>query len=171
MTTIREAKLADWDGIWEIFNEVVQAGDTYTYDTHITKDAAKVVWLDQPRKTFVVAVQGRILATYYMKTNQSGNGSHVCNCGYMVASHARGQGLATHMCQHSQRMALELGYLAMQFNFVVSTNTGAITLWNQLGFETVGRLPRAFNHPTQGLVDALVMYKWLDAEKVSEPLV
>jgi len=25
----------------------------------------------------------------------------------------------------------------------------------------VGRLPKAFNHPEKGLVDALVMYKWL----------
>jgi ribosomal protein S18 acetylase RimI-like enzyme len=54
-----------------------------------------------------------------------------------------------------------MGYLAMQFNFVVETNTRAIALWEDLGFETVGRLPRAFRHPVAGLVDARIMYKWL----------
>jgi ribosomal protein S18 acetylase RimI-like enzyme len=79
----------------------------------------------------------------------------------MVASTARGKGLATAMCQHSQKIARALGYKAMQFNLVVSTNEGAVKLWDKLGFETVGRLPKAFNHPALGYVDALVMYKWL----------
>jgi len=64
------------------------------------------------------------------------------------------------MCEHSQKIAIELGYKAMQFNFVASSNIGAIRLWSKLGFETVGHLPKAFNHPTQGYIDALVMYKW-----------
>ena len=80
----------------------------------------------------------------------------------MVSSVARGKGLATIMCEHSQKVALELGYKAMQFNYVATTNEGAVRLWNKLGFETVGKLPKAFNHPEKGLVDALVMYKWLE---------
>ena len=79
----------------------------------------------------------------------------------MVAASARGRGLATVMCEHSQQVAVELGYQAMQFNFVASSNEGAVRLWQKLGFEIVGRLPRAFQHPRQGFVDALVMYKWL----------
>lgn len=102
-----------------------------------------------------------ILGTYYIKTNQGGPGNHVCNCGYMVTIAARGKGLATMMCEHSQQVALELGYMAMQFNFVASSNEGAVRLWQKLGFSTVGVLPKAFNHPSQGYVDALVMYKWL----------
>ena len=65
------------------------------------------------------------------------------------------------MCRHSQAQARALGFEAMQFNFVVTTNTGAIRLWERLGFETVGRLPGAFEHPAAGRVDALVMMKWL----------
>jgi len=80
----------------------------------------------------------------------------------MVATSARGKGIATELCEHSQNVAVQLGYKAMQFNFVASTNDGAVRLWQKLGFEIVGRLPRAFNHPTKGLVDALVMYKWLE---------
>ena len=160
---IREANRDDWQAIWPIFHEIVSAGDTYAYDIDTTKDQAESIWLDAPEKTFVVVENNNILGTYFIKANQAGPGNHVCNCGYMVSSVARGKGLATAMCQHSQEVAVELGYKAMQFNFVATSNTGAVTLWEKSGFEIVGRLPDAFNHPTCGLVDALVMYKSLNA--------
>ena len=159
---IREAKEEDFDQIWPIFHEIVSAGDTYAYPRDTSKEEALKIWIHVPRKTFVIAEKSKILGTYYIKTNQDGPGDHVCNCGYMVSPVARGKGLATSMCEHSQKIALELGYKAMQFNFVASTNEGAVRLWTKLGFETAGRLPKAFNHPAIGLVDALVMYKWLE---------
>lgn len=158
---IREATKKDWDGIWQIFSEIVSAGETYAYDPETTKEQAERIWLEAPRKVFVFEEEGEISGSYYLKTNQPGPGNHVCNCGYMVSSAARGRGLATVMCEHSQEIAAELGYQAMQFNFVASSNEGAVRLWDKLGFETVGRLPKAFNHPSFGYVDAFVMYKWL----------
>jgi L-amino acid N-acyltransferase YncA len=159
--TIREATAEDFDRIWPIFNEIVAAGETYAYPRDMTREQALKTWIETPRKTLLLEEDGKVLATYYLKTNQAGAGDHVCNCGYMVASAARGRGLATAMCEHSQALARQLGYQAMQFNFVASTNEGAVRLWNKLGFATVGRLPKAFRHPTRGYVDALVMYKWL----------
>ena len=158
---IREASENDFENIWPIFHEIVAAGETYAYSQDTTKEQALSIWLKTPRKTFVVEENGNILGTYYIKTNQAGPGSHICNCGYMVSTQARGKGLATFMCEHSQQIAKELGYKAMQFNFVASTNEGAVRLWSKLGFETVGILPKAFSHPSKGYVDALVMYKWL----------
>lgn len=158
---IREANKSDWNSIWPIFNEIVKAGETYAYETDTSKEQAEDIWLNAPRKTFVVEENKNILGTYYIKTNQAGPGKHVCNCGYMVATQARGKGLATMMCKHSQRIAVELGYQAMQFNFVASSNEGAVRLWDKLGYRVVGRLPKAFKHPKKNYVDALVMYKWL----------
>jgi ribosomal protein S18 acetylase RimI-like enzyme len=158
---IREAAREDFDAIWPIFHEIVAAGETYAYPRDTTKEQAVELWLDVPRKTFVCEEHGRILGTYFIKTNQAGPGDHVCNCGYMVSSTARGRGLATAMCEHSQTIARALGYLAMQFNFVVASNEGAVRLWKKLGFATVGRLPKAFRDPRGGYGDALVMYKWL----------
>jgi L-amino acid N-acyltransferase YncA len=158
---IREATKADFDNIWPIFYEIVKAGDTYGYDPEINKDQAFTLWMETPRKTYVVEDNNTILGTYYIKTNQAGPGSHVCNCGYMVASKARGRGLATEMCEHSQQVGKSLGYNAMQFNFVASSNEGAVRLWHKLGFNTVGTLPKAFNHPEKGYVDAFVMHKHL----------
>lgn len=159
---IREAVAADFEAIWPFFREIVAAGETYAYPRGMTKDDAFHAWMEYPRKTFVAEEEGKILGSYCIKTNQVGQGAHVSNCGYMVSSAARGRGLATAMCAHSQRIARELGYKAMQFNFVASSNEGAVRLWNALGFETVGRLPKAFAHPVRGYVDALVMYKWLE---------
>lgn len=158
---IREAYKQDWDLIWPIFHDVVKTGETYVYDINTTKQQGEIIWLEEPRKTFVCEENGKILATYYIKSNQPGAGNHVCNCGYMVSSVARGKGMATAMCEHSQTIALQLGYKAMQYNFVVASNVAAVRLWEKLGFVAVGRLPKAFKHPTQGYVDALVMYKWL----------
>jgi L-amino acid N-acyltransferase YncA len=159
---IREATKEDIDVIWPIFHEIVKAGETYGYPIGTNKKQAQKIWLDAPRKTFVFEEDGQILGTYFIKTNQAGPGDHVCNCGYMVSSKARGRGIATSMCEHSQKVAMELGYKAMQFNFVASSNEGAVKLWNKLGFNAVGRLPKAFCHPTKRYVDALVMYKWLE---------
>ncbi len=159
---IREAERVDFNQIWPIFREIAAAGETYAYPQDITNEQALKLWMDTPRKTYVFEEDGKILGTYYIKTNQAGSGDHVCNCGYMVSSATRGRGLATAMCEHSQNIAREFGYKAMQFNFVASCNEGAVRLWNKLGFATVGRLPKAFHHPAKGYVDALVMYKWLE---------
>lgn len=159
---IREATANDFEEIWPIFQEIVSAGDTYAYPQNTSKEQAQRLWMVLPRKTFVAEGAGRILGSYYIKTNQIGPGNHVCNCGYMVSSKARNKGIATSMCEHSQKIAIGLGYKSMQFNFVATSNDGAVRLWNKLGFDTIGRLPKAFNHPTLGFIDALVMYKWLE---------
>lgn len=158
---IREARADEFEFIWPIFSEVVQSGDTYAYDPDITKQDAQHLWMQETVRTFVALFNGQLIGSYYIKTNQAGPGKHVCNCGYMVGSAARGRGAATAMCLHSQEKALELGYSAMQFNFVASSNEVAVNLWLKLGFEKVGRLPKAFNHPELGLVDAFVMHKSL----------
>lgn len=161
MLTLRPATPDDFDHIWPIFHAVVAQGDTYTYPSDTDKEQAYALWMNAPRQTFVAVDEGVIVGTYLIKSNQSGGGDHVCNCAYMVAPEARGRGLAALMCEHSQTIAKELGYRAMQFNFVVSSNESAVHLWSKLGFATVGRLPLAFRHPQLGYVDALVMFKSL----------
>jgi RimJ/RimL family protein N-acetyltransferase len=141
---------------------VFRAGETYAYATDITAEEANQVWVEVPAVTFVAVDQdGGVLGTYYLKPNQPALGAHVCNCGYIVAEQARGRGIASAMCKHSQREALARGFRAMQYNLVVCTNEAAIRLWKRHGFEVVGILPEAFRHPHLGFVDALVMYKLL----------
>ena len=161
MDEIRAATPEDWPGIWDIFHPIVKSGNTYPYPPGTTEDEAKVLWLDIPQATYVGIDAGRVAGTYYLKPNQPGLGAHVCNAGYMVHPDLRGRGVGRQLCADSIEQARRLGFTAMQYNLVVSTNEKAIQLWAEMGFETVGVLTKAFRHAEHGPVDALVMYREL----------
>jgi len=158
---IRPARAEDWDAIWPIFSAVVSRGDTYAYAPDTTEAEARRIWLAPGVATYVAASGGAILGTYVLRPNQPGLGDHVANAGYMVAPDARGRGLGAAMCEHSMAEARTAGYRAMQFNFVVSTNTRAVALWQRLGFAVVGTIPEGFRHREHGYVDLLVMHRAL----------
>lgn len=158
---IRRADRTDAPAIWRIIGPTIRAGETYALARDMTEEQALAYWLGDDRETFVAEADGQIVGTYYLRANQAGGGSHVCNCGYMTSAAAAGRGVARAMCLHSIERARGLGYRGMQFNFVVSTNTRAVALWQSLGFAIVGRLPQAFRHPMLGDVDALVMFRAL----------
>lgn len=158
---IRPITEADFDQVWPIIREVVQAQETYAFDPEMERDAAWRLWVELPTATYVAEQDGQILGSYYIKPNAAGPGDHVCNCGYMVSPAARGQGIAGRLCAHSLEMARELGFEAMQFNSVVATNTVAVALWQKHGFQIVGTLPRAYRHRSLGLVDCYVMHRAL----------
>lgn len=159
--TIRPAERRDRAAVWAILAPMIRGGETYTIPSDIPESEALDYWLGPDRESFVAERGGTILGTYYLRANQTGGGAHVCNCGYVTGEAARGQGIAREMCAHSLETARGRGFRAMQFNFVIATNEGAIRLWERMGFETVGRLPGAFHHPRLGYVDALVMYRSL----------
>lgn len=158
---ITQASNDDWPRIWPIFQEVVTAGATYPYPPDTSFEEGKSIWMEAPQRTYIAEQASEVLGTYYLKPNQPGQGSHVCNCGYMVASQARGRGVATAMCRHSQVTARELGYRAMQFNLVVASNDRAVRLWQNLGFEIIGRQPQAFQLKPGHFEDAFIMHKFL----------
>ena len=158
---LRPAADADWPAMSRIVKPVLDAGETYAIDTNLGEDGVRAYWLMPTHEVFVAEIEGRIVGTYYLMANQAGGGAHVANCGYMTAPESRGKGVARSMCLHSLERARERGFRAMQFNHVVSTNTGAVALWQKLGFEIVGTLPEAFKHPTHGYVNSYVMFRAL----------
>lgn len=152
---IRMAQAGDAGAIWRVIGPTIRAGETYALDRDMSEADALAYWLGADRETFVAEEGGEIVGTYFLRANQAGGGRHVCNCGYMTSAAATGRGVARAMCQHSLEYARGLGYRAMQYNFVVSTNGRAVALWQAFGFEIVGRLPGAFEHPSLGFADAL----------------
>ena len=160
---IRAATDADRDAIWDIFHEVAAAGDTYALDPNISREDALAYWFALGTYTYVAEQPIGIAGTYILRPNQSGGGSHVANAGFMVSASARGHGLGRAMAEHCLSEARRLGSCAMQFNYVISTNTAAIRLWQDLGFKIVGTLPDAFRHPEKGYVGVYVMYRSLIA--------
>lgn len=158
---IREMTKQDFLAFWPCFKEIISLQETYAFDPEMPIDMAYKLWCEVPHKTFVFEIAGKVVGSYYLKSNAAGPGAHVCNCGYMVAKEARGNGLAQKMALHSFDQASRLGYMAMQFNSVVSTNQTAIGLWQKLGFSIVGTIPRAYHHRTEGMVDTYVMHRFL----------
>ena len=156
---IRPATAGDRDAIWRVIEPAIRAGETFTLERDMGKEAALAFWTAADKETFVAEEDGEVLGTYYIRPNQTGGGGHVCNGGYCTSPQAAGRGVARQMCLHSLAHARARVYRAMQFNFVVSSNERAVRLWTSLGFDVVGRLPLAFKHPTQGYVDALVMFQ------------
>lgn len=158
---LRAATPADHAAVWDILRPVFRAGETYAIDPAITEGDALAYWFGPGRDVRLAEAEGRVLGSYYIRPNAEGGGAHVCNCGFVTATAAQGRGVARAMLAEALDRAAQSGYRAMQFNFVISTNTRAVALWESAGFAIAGRLPGAYLHPRLGYVDALVMYRSL----------
>ena len=153
---------ADRDAIWEIFHEVIAAEETYPINPDISRNDALAYWFQSGAHVYVAAQQEKqIVGAYTVHPNQAGGGAHVANAAFIVAKEARGQGIGRALGEHCLNEARRLGFRAMQFNFVISTNEAAVKLWQDLGMKIVGTLPGAFRHPEKGYVDVHVMFRSL----------
>ncbi|MFM8525536.1 MAG: N-acetyltransferase family protein [Cyanobacteriota bacterium] len=162
---IRPFEPADWPGVGALLAPVFRAGETFPHDPAISEAEAQLAWVEQSQAVMVaVDPAGAVVGTYYLRPNSLALGAHVANAGYVVAGHCRRQGIGSRLCQHSLQTARGLGFRAMQFNLVVSTNTAGIGCWQRNGFQVVGTLPGAFHHKQLGDVDALVMVQSLVGE-------
>lgn len=158
---IREATLEDYDPIWDIFSTVIKTGDTYVFHPNTPRKDLGIYWFAGGMKTFVLEENGKILGTYVLKANHIDLGSHIANASYMVHPKAQGIGIGKKLGDHSLKTAKEMGFAAIQFNMIVSTNRVAIVLWEKLGFEIIGTIPGGFKHWTLGYVDTYIMFRKL----------
>ena len=158
---IRIATDKDHTAIWHVMEPIIRAGDTYSLARDMNRVDALAHWFAPDRTVFVAEDEGEILGTYYLRANRPGPGAHVANAGFMVAGAKGGRGLGQALCEHALKTAKARGFRSMQFNFVVASNDRAVRLWRRMGFEIAGRLPQAFDHPSLGLTDALMMHRTL----------
>ena len=158
---LRAAVPADADAIWAMLEPTFRAGDAYAVDTAIGREDALAYWRAPAHRVFVAEDGDALLGTFYLRANQGGGGAHVANAAFVTAPDARGRGVARAMLARAVEEARGAGFEAMQFNFVLASNAGAVRLWTREGFETVGRVPRAFRLPAGVYTDALIMYRAL----------
>jgi len=158
---IRKAEDRDRSAIWRIIKAVIAGGDTYVFDPDTTEEEMMAYWFSPEKHVYVAEKDGEVLGTFWLKTNQPGLGSHVCNAAYMVAPVASGRGIGRSIGEFSFEEAKRLGFSAMQFNFVVKSNEAAVRLWKTLGMEIIGEIPDAFMHKRLGPTNAYIMYKKL----------
>ena len=156
---IREANEGDWDDIFPFFRAIVDAGETYAYPSGLEKDEARALWMERPPALTVVAqLDGDVVGSAKMGPNRPGRGSHVATASFMVSPQHQGQGVGMALGKFMVAWARESGYHSVQFNAVVETNSGAVHLWESLGFTVLATVPQAFDHAKYGLVGLHVMY-------------
>lgn len=159
---IRDAGPADWPRVWPVFDAVVRAGDSYAFPLDLDLESARAWWMEElPGRTVIAEDGDQLLGTAKMGPNRPGRGSHVATASFMVDEAARGRGVGRALVDHVIGWARAAGYRGIQFNAVVETNTAAVDLWQAVGFEIVGTVPRAFDHPVHGFVGLHVMYRSL----------
>jgi GNAT superfamily N-acetyltransferase len=147
--------------IWPFFKDIVAAGDTYLYPMTCTYEQGKHFWMPEQGSTYLARQNNDVVGSFYLKPNQPGLGDHVANAGYMVNPAIFGKGIGRAMGEFSIEEARKLGYKAMQFNAVVSTNTYAVRLWESLGFSIVGTSPQSFRLQGSTLVDTYIMHRFI----------
>jgi len=132
--------------LFELFSEVVAAGDGFPHEPPLSEETFRATWVDP----VTLAVSARIesaagpslVGAYYLKPNFVGRGAHIANAGYVVSASHRRRGIGRLLVGDSIRRAPMLGFDALQFNLVFASNP-ARSLYEEMGWRVVGRLPRA----------------------------
>ena len=159
---IRTAVAEDWPQIWPFLHKIVTAGETYTLDRDLTEPDARALWMLAPPGRTLVAVEGEtVVGTAKVARNHAGPAAHIANASFLVDPAYAGRGIGRALGERVLAEARDLGFTAMQFNAVVSTNTPAVRLWTSLGFEVVATLPGGYHHATEGPVGLHIMYREL----------
>ena len=161
MVEIREAEESDKPAIWQIIKAVIAGGDTYVFAPDTPEDDMMAYWFTPDKHNYVAVLDGEVVGTYWLSANNPGLGAHVGNGAYMVSPDAKGRRIGRQMAEHSIEEARRLGFEAIQFNFVIKSNTVAINLWQSVGLEIIGEIPDAFAHSKNGLTNAYIMYRKL----------
>lgn len=161
MLDIVEINSSKFDEIWAVLSPVFKTGETYPIAPDATKEDGKAYWFAPDKRVYAASDQGEIVGTYYIKPNQIGLGSHVCNAGFVVAAEHSGKGYGTLLGWHALQTAKEMGYESMQFNLVVANNIASLKIWQKLGFDVIGTIPEAFNYRGEKHIDAYILYKKL----------
>jgi L-amino acid N-acyltransferase YncA len=161
---VRPAHLEDFEEIYEVFCRILDEGATYSYTREEMTPERSLAYFMTSAGTYCFLVESakkEMLGFYTIRPNRTGRGSHVANASFIVHPSHRGKGVGRKISVHALKTARKLGYKAMQFNFVVSTNQVALSLYQSLGFNIVGTLPRGFQHTKKGLVDVYIMHRFL----------
>ena len=159
---VSEQSEADWPEVWRVLEPAFRAGESYPLPRDVSEEDARLYWIKKDGFNAIARDDaGAVAGVYYLRPDQDGPGSHICNAGYVIAEWARGKGYAVELCKQSQDQARAMGFRGMKFNLVVSNNAAAVKAWKRAGMEVIGTVPGAFRHPIDGFVDAYIMYRAL----------
>jgi ribosomal protein S18 acetylase RimI-like enzyme len=152
----------DYSKCMQILKEVIIKGEALEFEENTSEDLLKDFFFsDKYHCQVCTGENDSVVGFYTFKPNHFGRGAHVANAGYVVDPGMQGNGIGSFMAKDSLVKARNAGFNAMQFNFVISTNTAAVELWKKTGFNIIATIPKGFRHDKLGYVDAYIMHRFL----------
>lgn len=127
-----------------IWNEVVMEGMAFPQEEPLTMESGKTFFAAQSWCGVAVTERGEVVGLYILHPNNIGRCGHICNASYAVASQCRGRSIGEKLVLDCIEQAKALGFQILQFNAVVKTNTRARCLYERLGFQQLGTIPKGF---------------------------
>lgn len=144
----------------EIWNEVVRDGVAYPQLDELDEKSGAAFFAAQSYCGVAEEV-GKILGLYILHPNNVGRCGHIANASYAVSGGARGKHIGEALVQNSLVEAKALGFQIMQFNAVVASNVHARHLYERLGFQQLGVIPKGFLLKDGTYADICPYYKTL----------
>ena len=140
---IRRFAKSDIPQMISIWNEIVEEGTAFPQEDLLNEQTGCDFFSSQSF-TAVAEENGKILGLYILHPNNIGRCGHICNASYAVASDVRGRHVGEQLVLDSLKKGKKLGFTLMQFNAVVESNIHARHLYERLGFQQLGTIPKGF---------------------------
>ena len=159
---LRRFEDKDSKGLYEIFQEVVLAGSYFPYECDSFEEFQRQ-FVDSRSHIYVCDSPSQgVIGGFYIRPNYSGRSKHIANAAYMLKESFRNKGIGSLLVKASLHLAKELGFHAMQYNMVLSQNLIAVRLYQKIGFEIVGTIPKAVGNPDGSYQDGYILHRSLD---------
>lgn len=128
-----------------VWNEIVREGTAFPQEDFLDETSGLACFENQSFTGVAIEKEtGKLVGLYILHPNNVGRCGHISNASYAVKSDQRGKRIGESLVLHCIAKARELGFLILQFNAVVRSNTAALRLYKKLGFVQLGVIPKGF---------------------------
>lgn len=158
---VRAYKTDDLDTMREIWNSIVEEGNSFPQENMLDLQEAGIFFAEQSY-TAVAEDNGEVVGLYILHPNNIGRCGHIANASYAVKVGQRGKRVGETLVRDSVRQARGLSFRVLQFNAVVASNKRAIHLYEKLGFTPLGPIPGGFHLKDDTYEDIIPFYITLE---------
>lgn len=151
---VRPVLAADEPVLFAAWADAVERGE-FPRRPPAREEAFRRAWLEDKTCVMVALDGDSVAGSYFIRPAYEDRGSDIANAGYLVPRAHRRRGVGRALLDHSLDEARRRGFRAMLFLRVGASNP-SVGLYDQAGFERVGRIPGGL-----GDEDSLIFWRAL----------